>query len=653
MNSEVSILPGPVAAELSGAGSFFGACQIASSNFGAFLAEAETGIGETTEDAEIADAMPEENISIVELFLETIFKGDEDEELEGNKVLKRLKEILGEEAGAEAFKVIKDFFKDRKNLSEYFGSKQDISKFPEFAQLFEVLKGESPVEDLKALLEYCIKEMKKMMEGKPTAVLPASEELPEQEEAMQAEESSFVAKDAINLKMFIMAEKFEILQENRENFYWFIDDLLEKGLITFQDLDDTIAEFSGENAELELDFFWVTLKNLWDSVKNGDESKKEELIAMLRAVAEIKESAKELKETLQANPVSQEQPLRQAQQPQEEQPLQQQALPLRQVQRPQQELPLRQAQRPQQHQPVQENQPLRQVQQPQQVQPVQQAQENQLLRQAQQPQPVQQAQQHQPAQEEQPLRQAQQPQPVQEEQPLKQAQQPQPVQPIQQAQESQPLKQAQQAQQPAQPSQPEQQAQPAQPMQQPQPEVRAVWEGGGLKIEVVDAKTGEKLESVPAGSNMQERIHELEVIRQVVAKAKFITTPTGEQRLTIQLRPEHLGQLDLRVILNRGEMQIFAKVESATAQHALENNINFLREGLEKQGIHLDRLEVSIEQREKQDAWSLAQERREQKGHHNRQHKHGREARLAVSVNGDAKADTGRRLGYNTMEYLA
>ncbi len=191
---------------------------------------------------------------------------------------------------------------------------------------------------------------------------------------------------------------------------------------------------------------------------------------------------------------------------------------------------------------------------------------------------------------------------------------------------------------------------------QVQPEVRAVWEGGGLKIELVNPKTGEKLESAQTATpqNMQEKMQEFEVIKQVVAKAKFITTSTGEQRLTIQLRPEHLGQLDLRIILNRGEMQIHARVESATAQQALENHIGLLREGLEKQGITLERLEISIEQKDKQDAWSLAekQEQHEQK-QGNRRHRHGREAHLAVSIANDANGDTGRRLGYNTMEYLA
>ncbi|MCL2259800.1 MAG: flagellar hook-length control protein FliK [Fibromonadales bacterium] len=648
MNSEVSILPGPVAAELSGAGSFFGSCQVASSNFGAFLADAETEIGEAS--VGVADATPEDNVGLVELFLRNIFKTDDEAEDEGgNKVLKRLKEVLGEEAGAEAFKVMQDFFNNNELLSEYFGPQMDLSKFPELAQVLKILKGEAPVEDLKALLEYCVKEMKEMMNDKP--IVPKSEDLPEQAEAgfiiqpEKAQETLVVTEDLIESSLFVMAEKLDIPPEDREKFYWFMNDLLENGFITLKDLDDTIAEFGEEGTEPEFDFFWVTLKNLWDSVKNEDEPKKEELLAMLKEVADIKESTKELEETLRVNPASQEKP---------EQQIQQALQPQQTVQQPQQLQPFkplsRRIQRPQQAQQAQQPQQVQQTQRPQQ------AQQPQQVQQVQQPQQAQQAQQE--VQQDQRPQQAQQPQQPQQEQPALQGQEVQPAQPAQQTQQAKPTQPAQpelQAQQPQQ-AQPVQQAQPeqqAQPAQQPQPEVRAVWDGSGMKIEVFDAKTGEKLESVPTSSNMQERIHELEVIRQVVAKAKFITTPTGEQKMTLQLRPEHLGQLDLRVVLNRGEMQIFAKVESATAQHALENNINFLREGLEKQGIHLDRLEVSIEQREKQDAWSLAQERREQKGHHNRQHKHGRETRLAVSVNGDAKADTGRRLGYNTMEYLA
>ncbi|MCL2283405.1 MAG: flagellar hook-length control protein FliK [Fibromonadales bacterium] len=519
--SEISILPSPVAAELLGNGSFFGACQVASSNFGDFLAEAQTGNFSDFEAA-IAGYANENN---------------------DNEVLKQLQEILGEKEGAEAFETIKKFIRNNDSSEKKIGEESEF--FEKMQTLFNLLRNETPTEDLKTMLEVCIKEINELLGIEPTiepeieqAIEPTveqtisaqaePEELPEQAEAEPV--SIIDPENMRDIRIKFAAEYLGIEPEDQGAFVEFINDLVKKGLITMQDLGEVNTYQKDENSLVivervhMLDFFKTTLENLWASVKAGDEPKKEELLAMLKQVVDTKEVTKELKEALG-------------------------------------------------------------VEQP--------------------------------------------------------------------AQSAQSAQSAQQTRQHAHTTHNANAAQAAQPAQQAQPEIRAAWEGGVLKVEVVDAKTGEKLQSAPASSNMQERMHEFEVIRQVIAKAKFITTPTGEQRITMQLRPEHLGQLDLRIVLNRGEMQIYAKVESATAQHALENNIGLLREGLEKQGINLDRLEISIEQRDRQDAWSLAQERREQKHSHHRHNRHGRETHLAVSVRNDANADTGRRLGYNTMEYLA
>jgi len=123
--------------------------------------------------------------------------------------------------------------------------------------------------------------------------------------------------------------------------------------------------------------------------------------------------------------------------------------------------------------------------------------------------------------------------------------------------------------------------------------------------------------------------------------------------MTMQLKPEHLGQMNLRIVLNNGEMQIHARVESTTAQTALESHIGLLREGLEKQGINLERLEVSVEQRDRQDTFSLAERQEQQERHGKGKHRRNKETHLAISVKNDENSDTGRRLGYNTMEYLA
>jgi flagellar hook-length control protein FliK len=180
------------------------------------------------------------------------------------------------------------------------------------------------------------------------------------------------------------------------------------------------------------------------------------------------------------------------------------------------------------------------------------------------------------------------------------------------------------------------------------------WDAAGLKIEVVDARTGEVVETKTQSSYVsQERLQEFDTVRQLVSRVRYIADP-GSQKISMQLTPEHLGRVDLNVTLKDGEMTVHARVDSPAAQRALENNMNLLREGLEKQGLNIEKLEVSIEQREQQSSRELAeQQQREQQEQRARSRRGARnQGQILVSVE-DPLADTGRRLGYNTMEFLA
>ena len=130
MNAEISILPAPVAAELSGAGSFFGSCQIAASGFDDFLATAE-------------------DFTEFEMAIQTQFA----ENFNENKVLKQLQSILGEEAGVEAFENINDFIKKYKPFEQ---KADEDSKYLEIMQTFLFLL-ETPGEEQKIKLEICLK----------------------------------------------------------------------------------------------------------------------------------------------------------------------------------------------------------------------------------------------------------------------------------------------------------------------------------------------------------------------------------------------------------------------------------------------------------------------------------------------------------------
>ncbi len=569
----VSTIPAPVAAEISGFGSFFGSCQIAAGGFESFLQSVSAAYG-TSLNIET----PDSHIEVPE-FMNAL---DGYEAFKGPKLLERLQEILGEEAGAEAFEFIKDFFEEYKEkFTAPKGVAPYIAQEPSeimrvFFRLLEILDPKQmsealPKERQVELLEGILKDIKKLLgyeqiaqpeEGEltqseenvltQTLIQPEEEVLPQPEaeipqpkvempqSKVETAQQKTAQKVPINMIAFPLAVKLGIAkwEERKEfsdmEFYDFIENLLEQGLVNLDDLGKYLEE-EGVLLILEegkLDYFEETLKNLWESVKSGDKPQQEELSSILKEIATGKELGKQLKESME---------------------VEQKAEILDSTSK-------------------KENGFKKDFFKEDGLNPAN------LVK----------------------------------------------------------IKYAEGKQE-----------------KLVQPEVRAVWEGNGMKIEIVNPKTGEKLESVPTTGNTQERVNEYEVIRQVVARAKFITTPTGEQKFTIQLRPEHLGQLDLRITLNRGEMQIHARVESAVAQQALENHIGLLREGLEKQGITLERLEISIEQKDRQDAWSLAEKHEKHEQKHGQRHNHrGRESHLAVSI-ANENADTGRRLGYNTMEYLA
>ena len=546
--NDISTIPATVAAEISGVGSFFGSCQIAASNF-------ESILNSATE----ASASPE-----ILLFAQNSEK---------NEVLMQLQEILGEDAGLEAFERIiklleKGSFSVQVNTIDWEKSDledltlsllerlniaiKQMTKISGEGQMYENEDGSDREKFLNLLTdllktgiitpqeyETALKEPEKSrlplilinLERDTRGLLAKFEaksvELPLKSEVVQGVEIEEIEKiekeskyethmewDIENFAYFrfLMAE-MEIEPEDGAKFESLIHNLLENGLISSQDLKEAIKPVEAEPSPVR-EFF----EELWENVKGKNETETVNLLSKIKDIAEKDTSGENLLSILK------------------------------------------------------------------QVADFSQNSEHSLLNK---------------------------------------------IDAVKNRQGEE---------------------------KQVQPEVRAVWEGEGLKIEVVNPKTGEKLQTTQTAmpQNMQERIQEFEIVKQIVAKARFITTPTGEQKIFMHLKPDHLGSIDMRISLNNGEMQIQARVDTQEARQALENHIGFLREGLEKQGINLDRLEVSVEQRERQDAWSLAekQEQHEQR-QKNRRHRRGREMHLAVSVAKDANADTGRRLGYNTMEYLA
>ena len=86
-----------------------------------------------------------------------------------------------------------------------------------------------------------------------------------------------------------------------------------------------------------------------------------------------------------------------------------------------------------------------------------------------------------------------------------------------------------------------------------------------------------------------------EIVSQVVEKAKVILDE-GKSEMVLDLKPEHLGKLSLKIITERGIVMAKFVAESEQVKAALETNMDTLKESLEKQGFSVQGFSVSVGQ---------------------------------------------------------
>jgi flagellar hook-length control protein FliK len=141
------------------------------------------------------------------------------------------------------------------------------------------------------------------------------------------------------------------------------------------------------------------------------------------------------------------------------------------------------------------------------------------------------------------------------------------------------------------------------------------------------------------------------VLSQIARKLSALNHREGGV-VSIQLEPEHLGKVRVSLEMKDGAMSARIGVENEDVRRIVDQNIGNLRGTLEDQGIKLQGLEVSVEQRHSSlfnPDGSNAQEFFHRRGGESR----GAAAGAEISDADSAESDTGRRLGYNTMEYIA
>ncbi|MDB5102709.1 MAG: flagellar hook-length control protein [Fibrobacteres bacterium] len=141
------------------------------------------------------------------------------------------------------------------------------------------------------------------------------------------------------------------------------------------------------------------------------------------------------------------------------------------------------------------------------------------------------------------------------------------------------------------------------------------------------------------------------VMDQIAKKMTGLGRKDGDE-ISIQLSPEHLGKVRVALEMKEGAMSARISVENDNVRQQVEAGLAGLRDSLENQGIKLQGLEVSVDQRQS----SLFNP--DGSNSESFFHRNGRGAQGANGIQETApfesapESDTGRRLGYNTMEYI-
>lgn len=156
--------------------------------------------------------------------------------------------------------------------------------------------------------------------------------------------------------------------------------------------------------------------------------------------------------------------------------------------------------------------------------------------------------------------------------------------------------------------------------------------------------------STPQRSQMAERYDEFQAVRQVSQKVQWMVR-NGEGKAILRLDPPELGHIEIEVETKSGEMKIHMSVENESVKNTLETSAPQLRQSMEQHQVKIEKLEVQVETR--LDAQGGQADPQKSRRSENAQRQHRRGMKIAEVLVDVPRVDTGRRLGYNTMELIA
>ncbi len=95
--------------------------------------------------------------------------------------------------------------------------------------------------------------------------------------------------------------------------------------------------------------------------------------------------------------------------------------------------------------------------------------------------------------------------------------------------------------------------------------------------------------------SIRQPIRTSDVVNQVMEQAKVILGQ-DKSEMVIQLKPDHLGKLELKVVTEQGIVAAKFIAESQQVKEIIETNMQLLKDSLQKQGIAINGVSVQVGQ---------------------------------------------------------
>ncbi len=125
-----------------------------------------------------------------------------------------------------------------------------------------------------------------------------------------------------------------------------------------------------------------------------------------------------------------------------------------------------------------------------------------------------------------------------------------------------------------------------------------------LKVENPTIKSAQPMEHMASRVRLAQNI-----MSQVLDGTKLNINPTENgQQIILRLRPEELGNVDLKLSVEKGILMAEFNVESQVVKETLESNMSDLKQALAEKGYNIEGMQVSVGQEQTDQQGQLEQD---------------------------------------------